>query len=212
MRHNAGGNVGTVLRLHQAYLQWGQHQAWAAGNYEAMLKDENEIDWPGWFLHFCFSSGAGKKTLAALNSGRIGTVEQPILVPDHDLNDAPMIASEGCGGPIRTAPAGWLAALDMIDDPYDIGVRQAAITQGGSIAQTASGALAVLIGCLAQEWEWNTAVESMLRRLKADPRGAVTARLVQEAIEAGAILGSHADFHAIEELPFILKTSRPFAL
>lgn len=116
---------------------WGAYQRWLATQGETG-KDwisEGPIDpkseWIGWlfdqsFLHS--RRGAGNTCLSALRSGAIGTPTEPI-------ND-----SKGCGGIMRIAPVGLVAA-----DPFEMGCELAALTHGHPTGYLAAGAFAVII-------------------------------------------------------------------
>ncbi|MEJ2239676.1 MAG: ADP-ribosylglycohydrolase family protein, partial [Gemmatimonadales bacterium] len=72
----------------------------------------------------------GATCLSALDSGKMGSIEDPI-------NN-----SKGCGGVMRTAPAGLALALD---DPFTLGAECAAITHGHSSGYLPAGYLSELI-------------------------------------------------------------------
>lgn len=73
----------------------------------------------------------GMTCMDALSRGGTGTVEGPI-------ND-----SKGCGGVMRTAPCGLVAASDV--EAYDLGTRAAALTHGHPDGWHPAGLFAVLV-------------------------------------------------------------------
>jgi ADP-ribosylglycohydrolase len=87
----------------------------------------------------------GNSCLAALRSGQMGTVEEPI-------NN-----SKGCGGVMRVAPVGWIAV-----DPFDVGCRVAAITHGHPTGYLAAGAFAFIIDRLRNGADLNKAVKAAI--------------------------------------------------
>lgn len=92
--------------------------------------------WPdGWlvkerFLHA--RRAPGNTCLAALKSGRHGTIDEP-------LND-----SKGCGAVMRMAPAGVFAVLGS--DAFRVGCEYGALTHGHPSGYLAAGAFAFMIG------------------------------------------------------------------
>lgn len=130
--------------LWHAYLRWliTQGEGWPASL-------EPEVD--GWLVDervLRARRAPGATCLAALRSGRMGTVEAP-------LND-----SAGCGGLMRAAPFG------LTGDPppvaFERAVAAAALTHGSSAGYLPAGVLAALVaaGCAGSTFEeaWQTAM------------------------------------------------------
>lgn len=101
----------------------------------------------------------GLTCLAALRSGKMGTVERP-------LND-----SKGCGGVMRVAPVG-LALPGQPDAAFALGVCTAAITHGHAGGYLPAGSLAALLSRLvaAQDLHEAVAAEAHRRELDAETR------------------------------------------
>jgi len=78
------------------------------------------------------SRAPGSTCLSALRSGKMGNI------------DVPLNHSNGCGGIMRAHPVG-IAFAGQIARAFDIGLRSAAITHGGSEGYMPAGFLAALV-------------------------------------------------------------------
>ena len=101
----------------------------------------------------------GSTCTSALRGPRAGTIDAP-------LND-----SKGCGGVMRIAPAGLMGAR-YGGDRFDLGCDLAALTHGHPCGYLAAGALAELVGRLAD----GDALDAGARSRRAAPGGAPAAR------------------------------------
>jgi ADP-ribosylglycohydrolase len=98
------------------------------------------------------------------------------------LND-----SKGCGGVMRTAPAGLIAA----DDPFALGCDLAAITHSHPAGYLSAGFLAHLIHEVVAGHTLRDAVPAGLRRLgseaETDSTGAITGNILGARLGLPAI-------------------------
>lgn len=111
----------------------------------------------------------GNTCLTALRSGVMGVVEKPI-------NN-----SKGCGGVMRTAPAG------LIFDPADAfvhGMDYAAITHGHPSGYLSAGYMSALIACIMAGDTLEGAITRCNELLVAHPGHEETLDLVLRAVEA----------------------------
>ena len=132
--------------IYQSYLRWLQTQGRHPAVIPDGMKDFNLKD--GWLLE---QSGMyklrspGLTCLRSLESGRIGTIDQP-------LND-----SKGCGGVMRVAPIG----LIYVDDPdyaFGFAAEAAAITHSHPSGYLSAGCLASILAYLGRGDELMIAV------------------------------------------------------
>jgi ADP-ribosylglycohydrolase len=92
----------------------------------------------------------GNTCLSALNSGIMGTIENPI-------NE-----SKGCGGVMRTAPVGLVFGRDVA---FLEGARFAAMTHGHPSGYLSAGSLAELISWILEEKELKEAIAECKKTL-----------------------------------------------
>jgi ADP-ribosyl-[dinitrogen reductase] hydrolase len=102
------------------------------------------------FLHH--QRGPGSTCLSALEGGRPGA-------PDRPVND-----SKGCGGVMRTAPAGLAGG-----DPFTLGGQAAALTHGHPSGYLAAAAFAQMISDLAGGRTLPDAVDAALAAVRDAP-------------------------------------------
>ncbi len=131
----------TEYHVHQAFLRWGDLQDGTDMQMGRFIN--HDVKLPSPLSHFLFCCGAGSGTIASLNTGKIGTLADPLNI---GTMDAPSY-NDGCGGMMRAAPAGW---LPRTFDHYAWGCGQAAITHGDPVAVHASGFIAALVGQAVQ--------------------------------------------------------------
>jgi ADP-ribosylglycohydrolase len=116
-----------VRHVHRAYLRWLRTQG--ARSRHPTFERTRE----GWLLDVAelhSRRAPGSTCLSALESDRMGQLEQPI---NH---------SKGCGGVMRVAPVGLVRGLG---DAFRIGCGVTAITHGHPSATLASGFLALAV-------------------------------------------------------------------
>lgn len=136
-------HIGAMVQ--QAYLRWLHTQGYA--------NSTGQID-EGWLigvqaLHH--RRAPGTSCLSALQSGQLGTVEQPI-------ND-----SKGCGAVMRAAPVGLFYG---VKDAFRIGVECGALTHGHPSGYLSAGALAHIVAELIAGTDLEGAVSSALAELE----------------------------------------------
>lgn len=125
-----GTNQPPVVSIWRAYLDWLATQSYTpAANRVSWLYDVKE-------LHS--SRAPGNTCVHALNSGVMGTIEQP-------LN-----RSKGCGGVMRAAPIGLFydRAELGIQQICDIGASSAAITHGHPLGYISAEAFVFIINSI----------------------------------------------------------------
>lgn len=132
-----GADDATLRTTYQAFLIWGSRQLNGQTGMTQPVQGAKEL--PSLVDKFAFFCGAGTGTLTALQQGRMGTIDHPLVMQDKDGKPW---KNNGCGGVMRTAPAGWLPAHY---DAYAWGTAQAAITHADPIAQAGAGFVALLI-------------------------------------------------------------------
>ena len=117
--------------IHEAYLCWLQTQGEKAPGFQAA--DSELLREMG--LHE--RRAPGNTCLSALASGRMGRIETPI-------NN-----SKGCGGVMRSAPAGFMAAWG---EPMQVGAASAAVTHGHPGGWVPAGMLSdIVFRCIYEE-------------------------------------------------------------
>jgi len=140
-----GGVDDPLPVLHRAYLRW-------LGTQGGRPSEMRALDLPdGWLVslrELRVRRSPGTTCLTALESGRWGS-------PEERIN-----GSKGCGGVMRVAPVG-LASWE----PFETGVRAAALTHGHPTGYLAGGALALLVAALAGGASPGQAAESVRREL-----------------------------------------------
>lgn len=157
----------------QGYLHWGSCQE---GGESLWVHTDPDILWPAEIKPFWFGCGAGRDTLAALATGRMGTPGNPVIY-DTTLRDKHVVGpNDGCGGMMRAAP---LAFWVHDSDKFALGCANAAITHGTPAAILSTGAICELTAHVAGGHALTAAFVAMSQRLSnlPDPDGQVLARL-----------------------------------
>jgi ADP-ribosylglycohydrolase len=133
--------AGAPAAIWRAYQRWlvTQEAAGPAGAADGWLLSQE-------FLHH--QRAPGTTCLSALRAGRPGTCRNP---PN---------TSKGCGGVMRVAPVGLVAA-----DPFELGCQAAALTHGHPTGFLAAGAFALLVSEAADGRSLSGAVDLAIRRL-----------------------------------------------
>lgn len=117
--------------VYQSYLDW-YHTQWPHKPGGAFAKESELLREERLFLR----EAPGNTCLAALGSGKMGDLEEPINI------------SKGCGGVMRTAPCGMLRLVDTPDpeDAYAMqGAMAAAITHGHMLGYVPAAMLADMV-------------------------------------------------------------------
>lgn len=152
---------------------WQAYQRWLSTQ-----SDGGPLTHPdGWlvgqaFLHHTRSPGV--TCTSALQGGRPGSAGQPVN------------ASKGCGGVMRVAPAGLVAA-----DPFATGCAAAALTHGHPSGYLAAGAFALIVSEVAQGQELAPAVAAAMRRLDSVAGGEPVRAALAEAVRRAAARPGH---------------------
>lgn len=156
-----GGGVRPVLQsVYRSYLEWRSTQ-----------DDPQQRRAPG------------RTCLSALDSGRMGSIEDPV-------ND-----SKGCGGVMRTAPVGL--ALGM-RDPFATGAECAALTHGHPSGYLPAGYLSELIARLVRGADLQSAARATRYSLVSYDGHEETLGMVDRALELAD--SNMQEFEAIGEL------------
>lgn len=155
--------------LHQAYRRWLHTQGEGGGEITG-----------GWLLEIPElhnRRAPGGTCLTALQTTNAGTVQNPV-------ND-----SKGCGGIMRVAPAGLLAARIIDGDDNDIarfafelGSIAAALTHGHPSGYLPAGYLASLVALLSCGWELLPAMGLAMSILQSRPGAEETVTAVTRAM------------------------------
>lgn len=123
----------------QSYLNWGAAQD---GGEQVAPHVSPTLDWPANIRAFWFGTGAGRGTMAALATGRMGTIEEPLAYNTVIRDKAVIGPNNGCGGMMRVAP---LAFWPHEADKMKLGIENSAITHGAEDAYRAGGFVCDLI-------------------------------------------------------------------
>jgi ADP-ribosyl-[dinitrogen reductase] hydrolase len=171
VRQEYQGNDGMVSSVYHALLRWLYTQEMDLhGN---LIKNHGTcsiVD--GVLIGYkeLFSSRApGNSCLSALESGKMGTMDNPI-------NN-----SKGCGGVMRIAPVG-LACKDT-QKAFQIGCECAAITHGHPTGYLVAGTLAALISMIISGDSLKDAIDESTRILKTKKNSKETLAAIDKAVE-----------------------------
>lgn len=158
-----------ISMTHLAYLRWLVTQDYALpegtdrfGMNEGWLIQRREL---------YKQRAPGNTCLAALQSGKMGTVAQPI-------ND-----SKGCGTVMRIAPAGLVFVFGEPQIAFDKGVGISAITHGHPSGYLSGGVLAMIFCCLVQGESLELAIEQSMRYLSGKRGHEEVTECVRRALE-----------------------------
>ncbi|HET6566935.1 MAG TPA: ADP-ribosylglycohydrolase family protein [Rhodothermales bacterium] len=165
VRRKRIGHYDPVTVLHNAYMRWLYTQGERADNpeFDSVLN--------GWLItieDLHARRAPGKSVMEALESGRVGTIDNPIN------------QSKGAGGIMRSAPAG-LAALPS--GPFELGRDSAAITHGDPTAHLAAGCVSKIVGYLRDAWSLDRAIQETVRVLRLEQNHEETLHAIQYAQE-----------------------------
>lgn len=184
-----------ILRAEARYISKGlshppsvvfhAYQRWL---YTQGYPKVEDYDWvyDGWLLGvegLHAVRAPGKTCLSALSKRRQGTMETPAN------------GSKGCGGIMRTAPAGLFYCKE---NAFKMAADFAALTHGHPSGYLSAGALAFIIASVIEGQDIETAVRESLIKLKGYKHNE---ECTQKLTQALALSGSNlTDFHAITEL------------
>lgn len=111
----------------------------------------------------------GRTCVSALQAGTAGSRDKPIN------------GSKGCGGVMRVAPVGLLAA-----NPFELGSETAALTHGHPTGYLAAGCLALLVRRLAGGETLAEALEVAREALRSQPHHEECTAALDRAVAAAA--------------------------
>lgn len=158
------GVCNPVEVLHRAYLRW----LYTQGIRPPGSSLSNEID--GWLVQrpALFARRApGQTCLAALGSGRMGSVCNPIN------------GSRECGGVVRVAPIGLASS---VAETFALGADAAAITHGHPTAYLSAGAFAAIIRSVMEGAALQEAVTYAMSLLRPHPGHEDVCSAVEQAM------------------------------
>lgn len=130
-RHSHRGICYPARIIYHAYMRWLQTQGRLIDDEEITTSVYETQSWLRDVPEMNALRAPGTTCLNALETGRMGTIEEPI-------NDR-----KGCGGVMRVAPIGLLAL-----DPFRLGCEAAAITHGHPSGYLSAGVLSLVISRL----------------------------------------------------------------
>ncbi len=122
------GIYSAIRAIYSAYMRWLETQGVKLNDTELKSSVYEVQSWLCDLPELNSRRAPGNSCLSALNSGKMGIIEQPI-------NN-----SKGCGGVMRVAPIGLVAL-----DPFKMAMDAAAITHGHPTGYLSAGVLAVII-------------------------------------------------------------------
>ncbi len=161
-----GPGQADVPALWRAYQRWLLTQS--GRGYAAAREPGHGAD--GWLLTQDFlwhERSPGATCLSTVSAGQPGSVTTRV-------ND-----SKGCGGVMRAAPAGLVAA-----DPFTLGCQAAALTHGHPTGYLAAGAFAVMIAELARGASLPDSAATAITRLQAADHSGEVIRALTDAVQA----------------------------
>ena len=170
--YDHGGKA--LQAIYHAYVRWlatqdrSQHQQLINSHGTCAVIDGILTGHPGLYAR----RSPADTCLAALQSGRMGTMDEPI---NH---------SKGCGGVTRAAPIGL--AIGDADHAFRLGAQSAAITHGHPDGYLAAGCLSAMTSRIADGSELTDAVSDACRILKRYPEHNACLKAIQDAIDLSA--------------------------
>ncbi|WP_231505617.1 ADP-ribosylglycohydrolase family protein [Bacillus sp. EB01] len=159
---------------YQSYLRWYYTQTRKLPNdgaewlLERQPHEESESILT--YKELFFQRAPGNTCLSALESGKMGQIEQPI-------NN-----SKGCGGVMRVAPVGLFLHREP-DHAFRVGAEFAAITHGHPTGYLSAGALSAIIAELINGKSIINSAETAMHILKGNPNHQETLAAIEKAVE-----------------------------
>ncbi len=178
IRASVGSRRGGASELREAV--WRAYLRWLHTQQETLPGNASKQILTGWLIgqrSLHHRRAPGNTCLGALRSGRAGTRTARI-------ND-----SKGCGGVMRAAPAGLVAA--SAEEAFQIGCDLAAITHGHPSGYLSAGALAAIVWHLRQGSALEPAADAALALLEREPERdhEETSRRLRQAMQLAAAGG-----------------------
>ena len=164
-RYRSKGICNPVEVLRRAYLRWYSTQ---------------ETEMPDWSPEDLESGFLVREAVLHARRAPGATCLSALSVGGQDLSDESSNNSKGCGTVMRSAP------IAVIPDPqraYAFACECAAITHGHPTAQSAAGALVLIIHVLLRGGTYEEGARFALEVVGVDPRGEETARALRKALE-----------------------------
>jgi ADP-ribosyl-[dinitrogen reductase] hydrolase len=170
-----------VESIRLSYLDWLETQGGSYGNAQ-----EKEGSWLAHCPELNIPRAPGTTCILSLMRGGHGTTERP-------LND-----SKGCGGAMRSAPAGLFSRFDP-RQAFELGARSAAITHGHPSGYLSAGMVSAIIRFLMAGMEIHAATEASVEILKGWNGHEETLQTLTKALDlAKRDSGNHPDtIHSI---------------
>ncbi|MGI6406691.1 MAG: ADP-ribosylglycohydrolase family protein [Syntrophaceticus sp.] len=147
--------------IFNAYQRWLTTQG-----YQSILEKDD-----GWLISISElhqMRAPGNTCLSALNTGQMGTIEEPI-------NN-----SKGCGGVMRAAPVGLFCKKETA---FQTACQSAALTHGHPSGYLSAGVLAYVIACIIEGMNIEDAVSTSLIELEKHKDNEECHSLIQKAVE-----------------------------
>ena len=127
----------------QGYLHWGSCQQ---DGESLMAFHDHNLSWSDEIKPFWFTSGAGRGTMAALQTGKMGTLEDRLTYDTIIRGKVVKGPNNGCGSMMRIAPLGFLSVGP--GNIFNYAARNAAITHGATDAILATASIAMMVHLL----------------------------------------------------------------
>ena len=149
VRGSHRGIVHAPSVVHRAYIRWlmTQGEPWPP----EVPGGPSMSGWLGEVRALHARRAPGNTCLAALASGRVGKLTEPIN------------GSKGCGGVMRVAPVGLLGGSR---DPFVLGAETAALTHGHPSGYAAAGFLAAAVAALLDGASLDAALDVASARVR----------------------------------------------
>ena len=150
--------------IHHAYLRWLHTQ----GMSTRSATSPDTSGWLGGIRALHAVRAPGHTCVSALQSGRMGTIEEPIN------------GSKGCGGVMRAAPVGLVDHHDV----FRLSCEVAAVTHGHPTGYLTAGCLAAIVHDLLHDVPLSEAVQNAVTRLSREKGHEETLRALTQAVDA----------------------------
>ncbi len=185
----------------QGYVRWAIQQE---DGLRILPLVDLTVDWPRELHPFWFACGAGRGTIAALATGKAGSIEQPLQY-DTVIREKRVVGpNSGCGGMMRTPV---LAFWPHVFDKFRLGMENGALTHGAADAYLATGCVTELTHGVVQGLSLPQAFNRMSARLVAEPLHEATLAACSYGWQAGT---GEPTLEAIDAVPRALGYKNAF--
>ncbi len=155
---------------------------------------------------FRFVCGAGRGTIAALQTGLMGTPEIPLVYDTEIRGKRVSGLNNGCGGMMRIAPLAFLAV--GVSNIFNFAARNTALTHGHPDAYLAAACVAAMVHSMLNGKTGVNAILAMQDTLQQNfPTAGAECR---RALSAGLNASSDVSTVAIDRIPADLGYKNPF--